>query len=130
MSFNVEDCEGRMWCGSDAKIPLNKIKGDSYSCMRRGFGKGAHVERTKLLDPSDLRTVPYMNQYAIEKLAKYKVTTKPQFLSMIVRLKNPQSTKKLLEQIVPENPKAFNGIVLFLYNSNINPQFLPTCVKI
>jgi hypothetical protein len=126
MTFNPNDCENKVWCGK-TPAPPGKINGDPYSCLKKGFGRGGHTERVKFLDPTDLRTIPYITPTIVTTLNQLRIRTKADFISTIVRLGNPRSTANFLNHLVPDNPIAFNAIVMFLYNSNVNVKFLPAC---
>ena len=135
MSFNKSNCIIRkIYCGN-GKLPKDTAskkysrRGAAYECLQRGFGVADWQHRKTNMSKTSLQQIPYIgpvfeanfkrNQIysitsLINKLDKLSATEKRKIITACCKRKNGSTDQR-----------AFNGIVLFLYEHKM--KNLPSC---
>lgn len=133
MGFDITACEIRtFYCGKGA-LPRNKNytrKGDSYECMKRGFGAGSWSEKKKHLPAKSLQRIKYVGPKFEKNFKNKKINNTDQLVSKLCN-KTANQKKNFLEDIFTRanntvDYRGYNNVLLFLHMADVGR--LPKCV--
>jgi hypothetical protein len=134
MSFDKSLCSTKpIYCGSKSSFSTTKYsrKGSPYECLQKGFGSGLWSEKVKHLPKSSLQHIPYLNIHIEKRFASFDIHTLSQLKSFMRKLSKLDKQTFLFDMCTHSGKldfKAYNSIILFLYDNSI--QSLPDCHSI
>ena len=134
-SFNKNACIIRkLYCG-EGKIPKDTVdkkysrSGGSYECLKKGYGIADWEHRKKELSKNSLQQIMYVGPEYEKNFRKFKIYSIKSLLSKTASMSTVEK-RELLNTICrrkngTKDQKAFNSIVLFLYEHG--QKQLPSC---
>lgn len=136
-TFNVARCAiPTVWCGK-GEVPKGIKDGNRYTrkgsveeCMKKGFGAGMISERTKNLPATSLQKIKYIGETHESNFRASRITT-TNALRNYARSHNEEQVRSLLTRVLKKkggggvDGRAFNSVILWLYNSGIKD--VPEC---
>lgn len=138
--FNPKKCLiPTSWCGA-GDMPTkadhkNNVKytslGSREECVQKGFGAGVHIERAKHLPEASLQRIKYVGE-VFEKHFKAQGISDTKALLKFARGSNKAGIQKLVARVSTKKDgkidhRAYNHILLWLYNNGIDSSKIPTC---
>jgi hypothetical protein len=141
MTFNPDKCAiPTVYCGNEEKLPKRK-KGDNiyyishgtqYECLRQGIGVGISIEQNKNLPKTSLRNIKYVGEKYDNNFHNKKINNINSLVTY-VKTHTQKDIKTLLTEVLTKkngdlDKRAYNSILLFLYNRGFNN--IPECNKI
>ena len=131
MSFNVNECEiKQVYCGKGRTVDTQTYtrKGTAYECLRKGYGSGMWNEKKKQYKKDHLIHIPYVTDTIMSSMRNQGIRNTYDLIRvtqpMTIQEKNT-FLKKVCTQGNAIHWKAFNSILLFLYNQHVDQ--LPRC---
>ncbi len=111
----------QVWCGKGEVPDDSKYSraGTSFDCLRKGFGAGSNIERSKTLPENDLGRIPYLRPGYVTQLNISGINTTT---DLVKRLENLSSDKQreFLERVTEKldgeiDSKAYNSILNYVH---------------
>lgn len=147
MAYSRERCMiPTAWCGDGAMPadPINQDRTTRYhhvgtrsECMRKGFGAGAAQERIRGLPATSLQRIKYVGPQYETNFANNNIAhihNTQQLIAFANANNQMQLTRLIIRGCTKTNGildrRAFNSVIMFLDDRNINHQRLPRCKKV
>ena len=135
MVFNKSACLVRkVYCGN-GKVPPDTAtvkysrKGTQYECLRKGYGIADWEHRNKSLSKNSLQRIMYIGPKYEENFKKLKIYSTKSLVTKTAGLTKEEKKALVAKGCRRENgsvdQRAFNAVILFLYNQG--QQELPSC---
>ncbi len=123
----IKDCyTNSIWCGKNRKPEYYGFKGSSYECLRKGFGRGYYTKWNESLSKNDLLRIPYLKIKHKNFLEKENIFNIDDLVIFFSR-KSSISNNNLLKKIFNDDINAYNSIIIFLWELNMDEKNLPKC---
>lgn len=124
-----------LYCGDKEELPEEgpseneyyARKGTSGECLKKGFGAGMYSERNKNLPNTSIRNIKYVTEVQEENFKSMGVKN----LSQLKKEAKKGNFKDTLKAVLLKNgvfdKRAYNSVLLWLYNHGTDEKELPTC---
>lgn len=126
-----------LYCGNgkipkDTKDKKYSRKGTRHECLKRGFGAALKTEMLKTISKTSLQRIKYIGPVYEQNFKKNKIYSTLTLIKKFVPLSKSEK-KNLLAKICSRSNgsidyRAFNSVILYLYDHNI--KNLPGCVLV
>lgn len=129
-----------VWCGESDSLPppsyQNNVRytrlGGRYECLKKGIGVGTVI--SKSYPAGSLQNIKYIGEKHEASFFKHKIKTTSQLISKVNTSTSSQN-KKLLENVLTKSDgnvdyKAYNSVIVFLFERGIPEKLLPLCYVI
>lgn len=147
MAFDPTKCLlPTIWCGKgplptsaekrvDRKNNVKYVKeGSKEECVQKGFGAGMFSERAKSLPDTSLQKIKYVGETYEKNFKTVRIETTLDLLTFA----RGSPTKSILDLILKVTTKkdgkidhkAYNSILLWLYNNGVDSSKIPSCHRL
>jgi hypothetical protein len=139
--FNSKQClVPTVWCGKGAS-PKNKKdyknnneylrEGSKEECLQKGFGAGMIIERNKNLSENSLQKIKYVGEVYEANFLKIGINNSDDLLR-VSQTKTQEQLSNIIQKAVTKKDRkidnrAYNHILLWLYQHGISEYRLPAC---
>lgn len=144
MAFDPARCLiPSVWCGkgdvpekkTDKKKNIKYIRsGTKDECVQKGFGAGMFTERRKGLPPTSLQTIKYVGDVFERHFQEEGINDLAGLMAFARRSTSDSIKKKILKVTTKKGGKidhrAYNHILLWLYEQGIEGEKLPLCHRL
>lgn len=131
MPFNVKRCEIKtFYCGISNNVPNGySRKGNSYECMKRGFGVGSWQEKKKHLPQKSLQRIKYIGPKYEQNFKDEGINNTDKLVTELCKMSKRKKREFLEDIFTRENNtvdyRGYNNVLLFLHIAGV--KNIPSC---